>query len=90
MYVEDFARGLIEITEKYAVADPVNVGTDEEIKIKDLAKLIVKLSGKNPKIVFDTSKPSGQPRRNCDNTKAKEKVGFTAKIKLQEGLKKND
>jgi len=88
LYVEDFARGLIEITEKYATADPVNVGTDEEIKIKDLVKLIVKLSGKDPKIIFDTSKPSGQPRRNCDNTKAWAKVGYKARFSLEEGLKK--
>lgn len=88
LYVEDFARGLIEITEKYAVADPVNLGTDEEIKIKDLVKLIVKLSGKNPKIVFDTSKPAGQPRRNCDNAKSKGKVGFVAKMSLEEGIRR--
>jgi len=88
LYVEDFVRGLMEVTEKYAVADPINIGTDEEIKIKDLVNLTVELSGKNPKIVFDTSKPSGQPRRNCDTTKAKEKIGFVAKTKLKEGLKK--
>ncbi|OQA89890.1 MAG: GDP-L-fucose synthase [Elusimicrobia bacterium ADurb.Bin231] len=88
LYVEDFARGLIEVTEKYSCADPVNIGTTEEIKIKDLVNLIVKLSGKNPKIVFDASKPSGQPRRNCDNAKAKKKVGFSAKVNLEEGLKR--
>jgi len=88
LFVEDFVRGLKEITEKYAVADPVNLGTDEEIKIKDLVKLILKLSGKNPKVIFDNTKPSGQPRRNCNNAKAKEKFGYTAKIKLEEGLKK--
>lgn len=88
LFVEDFARGLIEVTEKYAVADPVNIGTDEEIKIKDLIKMIIKISGRNPEVIFDLSKPSGQPRRNCDNTKAKNKVGFVAKIKLEEGLKR--
>jgi len=88
LYVEDFARGLIELTEKYPKADPVNIGTDEEIKIKDLINLIVKLSGKNPKVIFDTTKPAGQPRRNCDNAKAKEKIGFIPKINLEGGLKK--
>jgi GDP-L-fucose synthase len=88
LYVEDLARGLIEVTEKYAVCDPVNIGTDEEIKIKDLVKLIIELSGKNPKVYFDTSKPVGQPRRNCDNKKARKKVGFEAKVSLEEGLKR--
>jgi len=88
LYVEDFARGLIEAIEKYPVPDPINIGTDEEIKIKDLIKLILKLSGKNPQVFFDTSKPTGQPRRNCDTRKAKEKTGFEAKVKLSKGLKK--
>ena len=86
--VEDFARGLIEVIEKYPVPDPINIGTDEEIKIKDLIRLILKLSGKNPQVFFDTSKPTGQPRRNCDTRKAKEEIGFEAKVSLKEGLKK--
>ncbi len=88
LYVTDSARGLLEVTEKYAENDPINIGTDEEIKIKDLVSLILNLSGCNPKVYFDTSKPSGQPRRNCDNTKAKVKIGFEAKVALKEGLKK--
>jgi len=88
LFVTDFARGLLEIVEKYPEADPINIGTDEEIKIKDLVKLILKIAGKNPKIFFDISKPEGQPRRNCDNTKAKEKIGFKARVNLDEGLKK--
>lgn len=88
LYVEDFARGLIEITEKYSEADPVNIGTEEEVTIGDLAKFIVELSGKDIKIIFDTSKPDGQPRRNCDTTKAKEKFEYQAKIPLKEGLRK--
>lgn len=87
LYVKDLARGLIETTEKYPQCDPVNIGTDDEIKIKDLVALIVKLSGRNPKIVFDTSKPAGQPRRNCNTGKAKEKVEFEAKVKLEEGIR---
>lgn len=88
LYVEDFARGLIETIEKYPNADPVNIGTDEEVSIGNLAKLIIKLSGKNTEIKFDTEKPDGQPRRNCDTKKAKELVGFQAKVKLEEGLEK--
>ena len=88
LYVEDFARGLLEAGEKYPVADPVNIGSDEEISIKDLVKLIIEISGSQAKISFDTSKPNGQPRRNCDTRKAREKVGFTARVPLREGLKK--
>jgi GDP-L-fucose synthase len=87
--VTDLARGLLEITEKYAEADPINLGTDEEIKIKELVSLIINLSGiNNIEVNFDTSKPCGQPRRNCDNTKAMSKIGFKANVKLEEGLKK--
>ncbi len=88
LYVEDFARGLIEVIEKYPNADPINIGTSEEITIEKLAKLIIKLSGNKPKIIFDKTKPDGQPRRNCDIIKAKRKVGFQNQINLEEGLKK--
>lgn len=88
LYVEDFARGLIETAEKYPEADPINIGSDEEITIADLAKLIIKLSGKKIKIKFDRSKPDGQPRRKCDTKKAKQKINYKAKFSLEEGLKK--
>ncbi len=87
LYVKDCAEGLLKIVEKYPKPDPINIGTDEEIKIKDLAELIIKLSGKPLKIMFDSSKPDGQPRRNCDITKSKEKLGFVSKTRLEEGLK---
>ena len=87
LYVEDFARGLIEVIEKYPKADPINIGTDEEITIGDLAKMIVELSGKEIEIKFDTEKPDGQPRRNCDTKKAKKLAGFEAKTKLKIGLR---
>lgn len=88
LYVEDFARGLIETVEKYPIADPVNIGSDEEITIANLAKLIVELSGKDIKIKFDHTKPDGQPRRSCDTKKAYEKFGFKTNISLEEGLKR--
>jgi len=88
IYVEDLARGMMEAIEKYPVADPINLGTKEEIKIKDLIKMILDISDRHPQVVFDTSKPSGQPRRNCDTKKAIEKVDFEAKINLIEGLKR--
>ena len=88
LYVEDLARGLLETVEKYPEADPVNLGTDEEVTIAHLAKMIIELSGKNTRITFDKSKPDGQPRRNCDTKKAKDKIGFEAQISLEKGLKK--
>lgn len=88
LYVSDAARGMILAIEKYPLPDPLNLGTDEEIKIKDLIHLIVKLSGKKLRVIFDVSKPEGQPRRNCDIRKAKKKIGFEAKVKLSQGLKK--
>lgn len=88
LYVEDFADGLIQAIEKYPVPDPVNIGTDEEVSIGDLVRLIVRLSGKQASIQFDVSKPDGSPRRNSNNAKAKKKIGFRAKIPLEEGLRR--
>lgn len=88
IYAEDFARGLVEVTEKYATTDPVNIGTKEETSIGKLAKLIVDISGKKTKINFDSSKPDGLPRSNVDTKKAREKLGFEAKVTLREGLRK--
>lgn len=88
VFVEDLARGILEAIKKYPVADPINLGTDEEVTITDLVKKIVRISNMQSKIVFDTSKPDGAPRRNSDNRKAKEKLGFQVAITLEEGLKK--
>lgn len=88
IFVEDLVEGMIAAIEKYPVPDPINLGTDEEVTIKELVKKIVNLSGKKSEIVFDTSKPDGSPRRNSDNRKAKEKLNFTPKVLLGEGLKK--
>ncbi len=88
IYVDDFARGLIETTEKYPQADPVNIGSDEEISMRDLAQLIIDEMGSSTTVAFDTSKPDGQPRRAADVTKAKEKVGFEAEISLREGIRR--
>ncbi len=88
LYVEDFAKGLIDAIDKYPVADPINIGTNEEVSIKDLVEMIVSISGKKINIEFDTLKPDGSPRRNSDNTKAIDKIGFRAQTKLVDGLKK--
>jgi len=88
LYVEDFARGLMEITEKYPVGDVLNIGTNEETRISDLVHLIIKLSRKQLFVHFDEAKPTGQPRRNCDTRKAKEKRGFEAAVPLEQGIQR--
>jgi GDP-L-fucose synthase len=88
LYVEDFARGLIEAIEKYPVPDPINIGTDEEISIAELIEKIIFITGSKSKVRFDLTKPDGSPRRNSDNTKAKKHIGFEARVSLNEGLKK--
>ncbi|MDD5301594.1 MAG: NAD-dependent epimerase/dehydratase family protein [Elusimicrobia bacterium] len=89
LYVDDFARGLLDVAEKYPNADPVNIGSAEEISIKDLAKAVLKAAGaEKTELVFDPSKPSGQPRRACDTTMSRKVLGFKAEIGLDEGLRR--
>ncbi len=88
LYVEDFARGLLEVCEKYPVADALNLGSSEEISIGDLAKLLIELTGAKTELVFDTGKPEGQPRRTCDTAKAESKIGFQSAVPLREGLRR--
>jgi GDP-L-fucose synthase len=88
LYVEDCAEGIILATEKYDKSDPVNLGAGFEISIKDLAELIAKISGFTGKIVWDTTKPDGQPRRCLDTTRASKEFGFRARTSFEEGLKK--
>jgi GDP-L-fucose synthase len=87
LYVDDFVRGLLDTAEKYPNADPVNIGSAEETSIKDLAKAVLHAAGADKtKLVFDPSKPTGQPRRASDTAKASRVLGFQAEIGLQEGL----
>jgi GDP-L-fucose synthase len=88
LYVEDCARGLIAALEGYDSPEPMNLGSGVEITIKDLTELVAKLSGFSEAIVWDTSKPDGQPRRQLDIGRARDLLGFTAKMPLEEGLKK--
>ena len=88
LYVEDAAEGIILATEKYNKSDPVNLGAGFEVSIKDLVELIAKLTEFKGKIVWDTSKPDGQPRRMLDTSKAEKEFGFKAKTGFEEGLKK--
>jgi len=88
LYVEDAAEGIILATEKYDKPDTVNLGAGFEIKIKDLAELIVKLTGFHGKITWYATKPDGQPRRMLDTSKAEIEFGFKAKTNFEEGLRK--
>jgi GDP-L-fucose synthase len=87
-YVEDAARAIVEATEKYDESDPVNIGAGFEISIRDLVELIVELTGYEGKILWDPTKPDGQPRRMLDTSKAKKAFGFQAETDFREGLKR--
>ncbi len=88
LYVEDAAEGILLATERYNKPDPINLGAGFEISIKDLVQLIAKLTGFDGEIVWDTSKPDGQPRRMLDTSKAEKDFGFKARTSFEEGLKK--
>ena len=87
-YVEDAAEAIILATERYNKSDPVNIGAGFEISIKELVKLIVKLTGFEGKIIWDKSKPDGQPRRVLDTSMAEKEFGFKVKKDFKEGLRK--
>ena len=89
LYVEDAVEGMQIALEKYAVADPVNIGTDEEITIGKLAETILEiLEKKDIKIIFDSSKPTGQVRKTTSIEKMKSVLGFTPRNTIDDGLKK--
>ena len=88
LYVEDCAEAIVLATERYDKSDPVNIGAGFEITIKDLAEKIKKLVGFEGRILWDTSKPDGQPRRCLDTSKAEREFGFKAKTNFDIGLKK--
>ena len=88
LYVEDAAEGIILAIERYNKPDPVNIGAGFEISIRDLTHKIAQLTGFTGKIVWDKTKPDGQPRRLLDTTKAKEEFGFVAKTPFEIGLRK--
>lgn len=87
-YAGDAARGIVMAAERYQGSEPVNLGAGMEISIKDLAALIAESSGFTGKIVWDTSKPNGQPRRALNTERAKEYFGFEAEMPFKEGIQK--
>jgi GDP-L-fucose synthase len=88
LYAADAAEGILLAAERYESSDPVNLGSGEEISIKDLVTKIVEFTGFEGRLVWDTSRPNGQPRRGLDTSRAKERFGFQAQVKLEEGLKR--
>jgi len=88
LYVEDAAEGIALAAERYNDGDPVNLGSGMEISIRDLAEMIARMIGFEGRIVWDTEKPNGQPRRRLDVSRAKARFGFEARTPFALGLQK--
>ncbi|MBT4652029.1 MAG: GDP-L-fucose synthase [Candidatus Pacebacteria bacterium] len=88
LYVEDAAKAIILATESYNSTEPVNLGSSFEISIRDLAQTIKKVVGYKGKVVFNTDKPDGQPRRKLSVSRAKKEFGFESETSFEDGLKK--
>src|SRR5262249_30815855 len=86
LYVDDAARAICLAVERHNDAEPINIGSGEEIAIADLAELIKRKTGYQGSLRFDPNRPDGQPRRCLDVTKARDLLGFTAQVRLSEGL----
>jgi GDP-L-fucose synthase len=88
LYVEDCAEAILLAAERYNQAEPVNIGAGFEISIKDLVQLIARLTGYGGEIIWDTSKPGGQPRRSLNTERARREFGFEAAVGFEEGLRR--
>jgi len=88
LYVEDAAEGILLAAERYNQSDPVNLGSAFEISIKDLVGMIAQATGFTGRVVWDTSKPNGQPRRKLDTSRAKRLFGFEARTRFEDGLRR--
>ncbi|MCE7979635.1 MAG: GDP-L-fucose synthase [Caldilinea sp. CFX5] len=88
LYVEDAAEGILLAAEHYNDSEPVNLGSSAEISIRELLQTIARLTGFNGRIVWDTTKPNGQPRRKLDVSRAKARFGFEAQTPFEEGLRR--
>ena len=86
LFVDDAAEGLILASEKYDDETPLNLGSSEEISIKQVVEHLCQIMNFNGKIIWDKTKPNGQPRRCVSSTKAQEKIGFKPKYSFKEGL----
>ena len=88
LYVEDCAEAIVLAAERYSGPEPINVGSAFEISIKDLVNQIAQLTGFKGEIVWDTTKPNGQPRRKLDTSRAEALFGFKSSTRFEEGLKR--
>ncbi len=88
LYVEDCAEAIVLAAEKYDRSEPVNLGAGFEISIRDLAELVAELTGFRGRLVFDRTKPDGQPRRSLDVSRARDSFGFSATTDFRTGLKR--
>ncbi len=88
LYVEDAAEGILLAAERYNDSEPVNLGSAFEISIRDLTEMIARLCGFEGSIVWDTTKPNGQPRRKLDTSRAKRSFGFSSTTLFEEGLRR--
>jgi GDP-L-fucose synthase len=88
LYVEDAADGIVTAAEKYNGSEPVNLGSGYEISIKDLTEMIIRLTGFEGKLTWQTDKPNGQPRRGLDVSRAKEYFGWSAQVPFEEGMRR--
>ncbi len=88
LYVEDAADAIVAAAEKYNGDQPVNLGSGYEISIKDLAEMIVRMTGFEGKLVWQTDKPNGQPRRGLDVSRAKALFGWSAQVPFEEGMRR--
>jgi GDP-L-fucose synthase len=86
LYVEDCAEGICLATERYDKAEPVNLGSGQEISIRELADILAELTGFQGHLVWDSAQPDGQPRRCLDTSRAEREFGFRARTMLREGL----
>ena len=87
LYVDDAAEGIVLAAEKFEKSDPINLGCGKEISIKELVTIVAKYTGFTGEIIWDASKPNGQPRRCLDVTKAAQEFGFHAQMTFDEGLR---
>lgn len=88
LFVDDAARAIVLAAQKYDKSEPVNIGSNNEVKIKQLVEMIGEVTGFKGRIVWDKTKPDGQPRRKLNVSKAKKEFGFVSKVGFKQGLKK--
>lgn len=88
LYVDDCARAVLLATERYDEPDPVNIGANFEITIRELAAVVAKATGFEGEIIWDTAQPNGQPRRRINTDRARERFGFEAEVPFEEGVQR--